>query len=580
VNQIPVRVTVEIKLDAPFHVGGGKGGSGTSSYLVRDGNNAPYWPGSAFKGKVRHFARLLLEGAAVGQCEFEHRVDFVDFERKQDDNDASPCKCLVCKMLGGAGNAKGSLLFGDMKLNVANTEMRTGNAIDRYRRTAKDESLFQIETADAEMLTGEIIGTLSEENYDEQKALLEAAIKAIPHIGGNTGRGLGWIAEDGIAVEIIALDAEEVSVPVDDPPWVTVPVTITAQSPLLIGKKSSESNFRATLGHIPGAVLRAALAQTLIAQDGGAEEGKVNWVAKEGGQGRFPSLRRAFGELRITQCLPEECRFAPVTVECLKGSKQGYDTLLVKREEKAPTERVKGYIDGQGRKLDGPTKMVVTKSAMNRFRGTSQDEMLFSMEVMLPPVVFQGEISGVFDPAELERLTQNGIRVGGYQTAGHGRCKMEIGAPTDSADTPEQLRRRVEMCRGKIPVTLRSDAIVALEPPEDTSNEGYLLAYQKALFSTLTGVKLTKVIAQHSQWRGFDTSKPTEDILKRQTYHVIDAGAVFLLETEAPDLTDELLAALLKLQSKGVCQDDIHNRNGYGQIRVADEFHFIREESK
>ena len=574
-NRIPIRIDVAITLAAPFHVGGGKGGAGACNYLVRDCEGLPYWPGSAFKGKVRHYARLLYEGAAAGQCGFEHSL--------ADGDRVTRCACMVCELLGGAGNAKGSLLFGDMRLTAANTAMRAGNAIDRCRRTAKDDHLFQVETAAADMLIGEITGTLDKENFDDQKNLLEAAIKAIPHIGGNTGRGLGWVKS--IAVNITVIEANEHAADAKAFPLVTLPVKLTAQAPLLIGTRTSESNFRATLHHVPGAVVRAALAQALIARDGGAMQGKVNWVAQAGGRGQFPTLRRAFGDLRITQFMPscrfpcEGCRFAPMTAKHLKYGKakdNSFDTLLHHPQADTRTERVKVFINARGELADPIQTMVATKSAMNRFSGTSQDEMLFSAEVMTPPAVFAGTVSGRFDPEELVRLVENGIRVGGYQTAGYGRCAVDIGPPIGAADTREQLRGRIDQCGGKIPVTLLSDAVVSLAEPEDVSNEGYLQVYQKTLFDDLPGVTLTKAIAQHSQWRGFDTSKRTEDILEQQTLHVIQAGAVFLLEAE---LTDGLLDKLLALQSNGICKEDIHNRNGCGQIRVADDYHFLREET-
>jgi len=587
VNRIPIRVDVAVTLAAPFHVGGGKGGAGACSYLLRDGAGLPYWPGSAFKGKVRHYARLLYEGAA-GQCGFEHSKE----EGKEDSGRVKPCECMVCALLGGAGNARGSLLFGDMRLTAASkhTELRAGNAIDRCRRTAKDDHLFQTETAAADVLVGEITGTLAEADFDRQKELLEASIRAIPHIGGGTGRGLGWVKD--IAVSIIAEPkADQAPSTNGDFPFVTLPVRLTAQSPLLIGTRTSESNFRATLRHIPGAVLRAALAQALVAQDGGGDEtSKVNWVTPEGGKGRFPSLRKDFGELRITQFLPCDhkhveacrfggCRFAPMTAKHLKygdDRDKSFDTLFCDSQGDKRTERVKGFIHPCGTLANPIQTMVVTKSAMNRFSGTSQDEMLFSTEVIPPPAVFEGFLSGQFDPAELARLTENGIRVGGYQTAGYGRCRVEVLSPVNTADTREQLRGRIVRCGEKIPVTLRSDAIVTLTEPADLTDVGYLRAYQEALFAELTGVTLTKAVARHGQWRGFDTSKRTKEILEQQTLHVIQAGAVFLLE--ATGLTDELLDRLLALQANGICREDIHNRNGYGQIRVADEYHFLREE--
>ena len=186
-TRIPIHVRVSIVMDSPFHVGGGKGVDGVCSYLLRDGAGNPYWPGSAFKGKVRHFARLLFESNG-GCCVFDHAL--------KTDINKTPCGCIVCDMLGSAGNSPGSLRFIDMSFKdktFASSEMRTGNAIDRRRRVANDNSLFQIETVGTgeSILIGEIIGTLSADSFDDQKALLEAAVSAIPHIGGNTGRGVG-----------------------------------------------------------------------------------------------------------------------------------------------------------------------------------------------------------------------------------------------------------------------------------------------------------------------------------------------------------------------------------------------------
>jgi len=573
-NQISVRVKVTLTLDAPFHVGGGKGGAGTCSYLVRDGSGAPHWPGSAFKGKVRHYARLLYEGSGE-ICGHEHKLE---------ENDAKSCACLVCQMLGGAGNARGSLLFGDMRPEAVEAagDMRAGNAIDRCRRTANDNSLFQIETAGAaaDALTGVITGTLSGEAFDRQCGLLKAAIEAIPHIGGNTGRGLGWVKD--IAVVIEKVGTKEQFPEKTEYPIITVPVTITARSPLLIGTKTAQSNFRTTQAVIPGAVLRAGLAQALIAQDGGAgQQGRRNWVDAGGGSGRYPTLRRVFDDLRITQCLPAGSRVAPITAWACKFGcgkykcdGQTHDTLHeplgVCPTCGAPVERAGGFLDGRGRRVEKPSTMVVSKSAMNRFSGTSQDEMLFSMEVITPPVVFEGAITGRFDPVELKCLVKDGIRVGGYQTAGYGDCAIEIGNPVDLTETYGQLRARIRDPKC-ITVTLLSDAMVALAFPEGGD---YLEAYRKALFPRLPDtLRLVKALARHDQWRGFDTSKHRGYL--NPAAHVVKAGAVFVLETD--ELRDDALDALLELQENGVCQG-LTARNGYGQVRVADEYHDLREE--
>ncbi len=584
-KRIPIRAKIQIQLDTPMHVGGGKGNNGICSYLLRNENSVPYWPGSAFKGKVRHFARMLWEGSGE-QCVFEHALSM--------DEDTSQCGCLVCDMMGSAGNRQGSLIFSDMVFADEcdiHSDTRTGNAIDRYRRVAKDKSLFQTEFAESDknVLIGEITGTLPGTCIDKEKALLDAAIRSIPYIGGNTSRGLGWIKENGITVDIEEITVEEGADPAKTN-FVTLPVSIKLMSPLLIGSKTANSNFRTTQYHIPGSLIRAALAHAIVVKDGGENSGKNNWIEPKDEKCLFPTLRTAFGKIHITQFLPKDCRFAPITAEKCKyksDDKTGrtYDRLQYelgneKEEgwgpENCRKERVKtGFIHRlNGTLMEYPLSMVVSKSAMNRYRGTSQDEMLYSMEIIAPIttepfMIFEGSISGEFDPDELKNLVKNGIRIGGYQTAGYGRCEVTIGDPVLSEDEKKVLAERIARFGQKVPVTLLSDAFVEIDEPSDISNESYLQAYQDALFLELPSeVKLSRVIAQHFQWRGFDTSKK-KGYLKNAS-HVIKAGAVFVLETEK--WTDVMIDALMLLHKSGICKG-LDALNGYGQVSVADPYH-------
>ena len=613
VEHVPISITVQIELSTPFHVGGGKGTSGTCDYLLRDSNNQPYWPGSAFKGKVRHLARQLLETQET-KCRFEHIL--LEGENK------TPCDCLVCGMLGSAGNAKGSLIFSDMKSEnhegisaEVYTEMRTGNAIDRYRKTALDNSLFQIEAANSSsnMLVGKITGTLlkiceetdsgcarvfcggSYKNSNTQKVdrfgkcsfeLLDAALKSIVNIGGSTGRGLGWVRENGINVNWASFSVKNKKDYVKSSK-ITLPVRIKALSPLLIGTKSSQSNFRTTLQYIPGAVVRASLAAMLLTKDGDNENSKINWVSPSGGNGNFPTLRKAFSDIKITQFLPENYRFPPLTaVKCkFDCCNHSHDTLCkyigLKYNEwvhcgERP-ERVKGFIrNDNGECVEDPLTMVVTRSAINRFTGTSQDEMLFSIEVLTPPVEFArpfeftGTISGSFNLDELKCVVEDGLNIGGYQTAGYGKCEVKIGDPISDSNIEESLGSRIKLFGNRIPITLLSDAFVKLKVPDDKSEEGFLAAYQKALFpEPLEAVTLVKVFAQHTQWRGFDTSKKTGYLKK--SMRIIKAGAVFILE--ASEWTEDLISRLADLHENGICLEKDDAMNGYGQVCVADLYH-------
>jgi CRISPR/Cas system CSM-associated protein Csm3 (group 7 of RAMP superfamily) len=527
-------------------------------------------------------------------------------------------------MFGNAGNARGCLAFSDMKAEGADihVDMRTGNAIDRCRRVASDNSLFSIETASGTtVLAGEIAGMLpklkDETAGQTARDLLEAAIKAIPYIGGNTGRGLGWVRENGISVEWLETDVTPpAEVPGSARP-VTVAVTIKPLSPLLIGGKTPQSNFRATLKHIPGGVVKAALAANMLAKDGDENRGgsgkdeRRNWVSGEGGNGRFPTMRPAFPDIKISQFLPSGCRFAPITAEKPKYTEKGQpqhtrDKLLdllctaghaggkaagAKTEE--TMERVKGFIyEKDGTCAKDPLTMVVTRSALNRFSGTVRDAMLFSMEALVPgdgspggnALAFEGTISGEFDPDELKKLVEGGIRVGGYGTAGYGQCSVEIKEAKDKEEAQEAERAELDQRLSlfverykRVPVTLRSDAVVDLGIPKGASNEDFIAAYSDALFGALSeegkvglpdGLQLIRVIAAHEQWRGFDTSKKT-GYLKEVT-RLIKAGAVFVFEVA--ELTDDIKKRFYRLQENGICKG-LDALNGLGQVVVADMYH-------
>ena len=618
-NRTPVHWEVSVTIASPFHIGGGKGISAVCGYLVRDAAGTPYWPGSAFKGKTRHYASLLY-----GNCDFVHQ--------NTENTPAKDCGCIVCDMFGGAGNAPGHFAFGDLKPGgEIHTESRFGNAINRFRRTANDGSLFQIETAESyEKMTlmGSIDGSFSESVRVEQRKLLLAAIGCIFCIGGDTGRGLGWVAENGIVIHENGIqinkkwteadadspnaacadtktnidtetgmyaktdtdaghvtDADiENSVPDisgGDPDInVTCKVSFTLASPLLIGSRNTQSNFRATQRIIPGAVVRAGLAREIIRQDGGDHKNYLNYVTPDGGKGLYSTMREDFSSIRISQFLPGD-RFMPLTaVKCKYACEPVYDTLATVLSggytEKCPScgaymERVK--------KSFSVETMVATKSSLNRYSGTARDEMLYSVEAITPNNnAYTGTISGRFYTAELRGLLAGGLRIGGYINSGYGWVKAEVTPIEPEQDDREKLRNRIAAFNElideneiNIPITLLSDAITAFKmsvEDEFADESGFMLSYQNQFFQNIKDSVCVRAWTQHEQWRGFDTKERTNFL--KDTQHIVKAGSVFVLQVDK--LTDALLDDLLLLQRTGICSEPYAN-DGYGEVRVADEFH-------
>lgn len=619
-----IELNIKMKLSSPFHFGGGKGNIDSCSYIQRDMNGMPYWSGGALKGLVRSNAMMLYEAKTGYMCAFTH----------QNVDEAAKCGCIVCEMMGSSGNSRGSLYFQDLMMNEEQDieiEHRTGNAIDRYRGTAKDSHLFMVEAVNAVdklELSGKISGYLSEENYEEQVELLIKAIEFIRFAGGNTSRGLGW-------VEKISVDQVKNENPVVENTLKSskaVKVKLTIKSPLLIGKHSSQSNFKDTQKVIPGSVVRACMAQEIVRRCGIKDpKGRINFVTEpnpsEEGTA-FYHLRKEFTNIRIRAFQPMGGHPVPLSaVQCKYSDREEckyklYDTLAY-RLCKVPDgnyscpvcgerlERASGsynIIDHTVSQIS-PQTMTVTRNAINRYRRNSQDGMLYSLNLLTPYVetthienniagkkteelYFTGEITGNIEVNEIRELLGSQIHIGGFQTSGYGRAAVTIeplNVP-DKTDIIDKIREHIENFNNVIrhmekekdgeqllyvPITTQTDAIVEL--PRQLSgrkeNKEYISAYESLFTNCVkSGAKLHTVMAQHDSWRGFDTSQQ-EKYLK-DAVHMIRAGAVFVLCIT--ELTDDFLEALWHLQQNGICSKDkpkLYSQNGYGQITVADEFH-------
>ena len=619
-------VEVTLILDSPFHVGGGKGAVSNHSFLQKNLEKEPYIPGSAIKGKVRQLAMQFMENSST-PCRFAHHKE----DREQS------CECLLCDMLGKAGNDKGRLYFSEFSIQSEGdvfTAVRTGNAVDCYTRTAKDAHLFGVEIAESGeqmRLVGTIHGYLDASCFEKQKKLLFTTLEYISFIGGNSGRGLGWIQE--IKLE----DKSPENVPLlpnlnEQSRFQKVRVKLKPQSPLLIGKHTTQSNYRETQFLIPGSVVRASLARELVGRCSiPSTGGRVNYVRSLGENRKdeqFYDLCENFSDIRISAFMPKGASVFPLTAVERKNREDAeivaWDTLAQKISGKSEkqsrayrVERKDGFYCDEEREIVGvkPETSIISKNAIDRYRGTSQDEMLYSLRVLTNRVketrrkkknkgaeddcldgkkdneiYFEGEIEGVFRLDELKNILGDEIRVGAYQTSGFGKCSVEcipeseVSAEGTMKDADKaEMRKRIEDFNTLIetesvtyiPITLHSDTFAELQMrdnPSDMDNDAYLAMYQELLFSEIKEAALHMAIVQTCPWRGFDTSQTTDYLLDARI--MLRSGGVFVLKTE--NLTDSLLDALWALQRTGLCKGaraELDNNNGYGKVVVADSFH-------
>jgi CRISPR/Cas system CSM-associated protein Csm3 (group 7 of RAMP superfamily) len=564
-----VKLKVSINLLTPLHVGGEPGEDANTAYILRGADRNAYYPGTAFKGKARHYALQLQEMRGI-HCAFP-----------------SSCACAVCRLFGGEGNAPGSLYFSNFNAveNQA-TDLRAGNSIDRYRRVADDEKLFTTESAAIGSLVGHITGNVNDDCLPKDSDLLAESIKLIRQIGGNTSRGFGWVdGEIIIEDESASQSGQEITVSSKD--FVScVRVTLTPQSPLLVGTHTTQSNFRDTQCIIPGAVLRAAMARAICEQDGindPSEEG-IKTVLPVDRDTLFINLRNVFSELRFSvlnsDTQPEPY---PITTRKCKfhENHKKVDTLaaIIKSvEAKCPEcggrlEKVDPYEDFD----ENETTVASTHSEMDKLRGTTKDGRLYTVRAIAPnTATFSGTISGSIDEGELSLLLrpQAPLRVGAMISAGFGECKASFVKDTETPDAYMKSRiiERIERFNGLIggdkhlvPITLMSDAIVELEEPNDGD---YVEAYT-SLFDPILGqknYKMVRVITKPRMWRGFDTSK--KNGFEKPARFLLQAGSVFVIRVGTLD--DSTIEKLFCMESKGIGKE---TEDGYGAVRVAHENH-------
>ena len=554
-----VIITITARIDGTFHVGGGKGVVANTAYVLRDEKQRVYLPGSSLKGKLRHNAMLLQETCSSVQ----HDPGNVD------------CSCDVCALFGAPGNARGKLKVGSLcstKDGYTATEQRTGNQVDRMRRTVDDNKLFSIEAV-SDVECGDLVGDIVGYNLTRaQEKLLLRSIIQVEWIGGNTSRGLGRVR----LIPKVKIDVEYDKAQFVAKNHERVCVLFTPESPLFIGKQTRQSNFRDTLDYIPGEVVRASLAAIITAECGSGEPGKRNWVTKpnDNSDRRYVSLRTVFPDIRISTFRPFGAKPYPFTAKKGKYCNHVMDTLAYKlssgiseivcNKGKCVNERtddIRGW-----RELETDKYMALnTRSAINNRLGVVQDEALFSQQVLVPRedagnrLFFSGWIYGDFCKNELvELLTNPSLRIGALQSVGYGKVSAKLVEPEN--DSMENLRSRINVFNDLItvkdtvyiPLLLLSDAVI-----DATSDNVDALTLVAGLFPRFTW---HKAYVRAKRWRGVNTYAVAGQFKKSQL--LLEAGSVFVIKVVC--LTDVLLSDLLNLEES----------LPYGmELRVADEFH-------
>ncbi len=371
------------------------------------------------------------------------------------------------------------------------------------------------------------------------------------------------------------------------------------KSPLMIGGKKLNNNYRESKDYIPGSVLRAAYARALIQRC--AFEQENNWLVFQAKSQcevcAFRTVCRHFSKIPFPVLYPLGGSPYPVTAREKKYKEEeetGIFDILKSRltgQGKAQGEsewsRLEGiHKDGQKVKL---MHSAITRTAIDYHRNAAKGGSLYTQNVVLEKypdekdrlcdAMFAGQIRlSLEEEKELSQIRI--LHIGADATRGFGICHMFFRGKT-ADDTPCEIQTRIQKFNAGIAgkqrfviLDLLTDAYLGLEDIGADSvsqtrvpDEQMLSFLEEKIGLPNNKYHLRKAYKFQEVHGGFDTSKETESGMRRQARLVIRAGAVFVYQASEEDIDE---AELLKKEEDGIGQ---YTEHGFGRIRICDQFH-------
>lgn len=292
------RLAVTLSIKAPYATRAGQiGGFGVDLPLARDGQGRLMLAGTHVIGKLAEAMRELV--ALLAETgETAARKDFED-----------DLKVLFATSAQGVGAEDATGREGRRQITAsdficddpgpARAATRTRIARDTATGTVA-EGMYQVIEAPA--AAGEplrfdghlrFFGALD----TERRGRIEKALRFIPQVGGLRTIGFGEVAAVSVA-DAPALPARAVPPPAD-----RLLLRLRFEDPFCAGEYRNTANTYVSAKHVPGGVIKGAIARQLLAASG--LTGYLDEALKVGKlSGNLEALARAFGELRISHALP------------------------------------------------------------------------------------------------------------------------------------------------------------------------------------------------------------------------------------------------------------------------------------
>lgn len=253
-------------------------------------------------------------------------------------------------------------------------------------------------------------------------------------------------------------------------------------------------------------------------------------------------------------------------------------------------------------------KHIVTRTRQNRKLKSTEEGKLFSIESLTPTSVednltFVGTIRNVNDELRPYLEKQHGqiISIGAETNLGYGAMKMELSSvdPGNSLDMAERLHRfndkictQLTSCRNKWTNLCRitDDHLQSIYFSVDLLANTILINKDNGLYQSLLDddIKLTDSVnakrvkgiafARTELVGGFSFkvgNNGDRQHWPKRVQPAISRGSVFLYCIEnVKEIDDELIQALSTLEKDGLGE---RKEEGFGHIRICDEFHFAQE---
>nr|RNJ64961.1 MAG: CRISPR-associated RAMP protein Csx10 [Leptolyngbya sp. IPPAS B-1204] len=416
-----------------------------------------------------------------------------------------------------------------------------------------------------------------------------------------------------------------------------IDLTITAVSPLAIGQRKPGGSVSEALDYIPGTVIRGAIAAQILQQAQALAQISATDTDFSQPNNHFQTLflddraavfQNAYpGIAKVSKDRYElsstEVRLLPATALSSKTNggfkpKAGVFNALIDsfcaREhghfyepndlEGDRVEPFSGFYSKNGNtyRSHPVSKRLLTRVGINRRRATAQEEILYSIEVLNEsqgkkyphPMVYKGAIL-IENDALAEQLHQfiarnsNQFRLGGSTSRGLGKVVIAT-AIQDLANPSGLIKQRIDSFNQKLAerwqwwhifnegianllinrtfftIDLQSDAILS-EKWQHTMVISEDMLQQFAAIEDPT-LELHSVYSSYDYRSGWNAAWG----LQRDVELVTKMGGVYLFSTQQPTIWYEKLA---DLELRGV-GDRISE--GFGQVRICDEFHQIVRE--